>query len=114
MTQSPRDPIVAILNTSPRMLRVLSAAFELAGFRTIVREDVQRGDIDVAALIRRYHIDALVYDISPRGPASARVMWVITTTARRGRIRASVRQFETPIDARLIVEEVRRGLRRRS
>ena len=59
--------VVAVINTSPDTVELLTAVLEGAGFVTVsaYTHDIRHGHMDLEAFIRQHHPQVVVYDIAP-------------------------------------------------
>jgi len=91
----PADKVVAILNTSPDLIDMLRAVFEIAGFVVVslLTYQIREGDVDIETFLRQHKPDVVVYDIAPpyepnwrlfqhvcRIPAMAKCQLILTST----------------------------------
>ena len=60
-------PVVAVINTSPDTVELLSVALEGAGFVTVssYTHDIRDGRVDLAAFLSQHQPSVVVYDIAP-------------------------------------------------
>ena len=60
-------PIVAILNTSPDTVELLSLFFEHHDMLAVsaFTYDIRQGKVDLARLLQTHRVDVVVYDIAP-------------------------------------------------
>lgn len=60
-------PVVAVINSSPDTVEMLSYWFETAGFIVVcgMTHDVRLGRLDLAHFINTHQPDVIVYDIAP-------------------------------------------------
>jgi DNA-binding response OmpR family regulator len=59
--------VVAVINTSPDTVELLSVALECAGFVTVCSytHDIRDGRLDLEAFLRQHKPTVIVYDIAP-------------------------------------------------
>ena len=59
--------VVAIINSSPDTVELLSASFEAAGFVVVsgMTHEIRAGRLDLSHFITAHQPDVIVYDISP-------------------------------------------------
>lgn len=94
-----KRPTVLVLNGSEDLIEALEALLDDAGFQTKGArvQDVVRGPLDFATLVREAHPSVIVYDISvpfdlswhafqklAASPSVAGIPFVLTTTNREG------------------------------
>ena len=62
-----RPSVVAVINTSPDTVELLTAVLEVAGFVTVCgyTHDIRDGRMDLGAFIRQHQPQVVVYDIAP-------------------------------------------------
>ena len=131
----PSDPVVvAVINTSPDTVELLSHALEHAGFLVVsgFTYDIRSGKLDFTAFLRQHQPRVIVYDVAPpydrnyrllehvRGleGASARPFVLTSTNAAHvaqlsGHNERVFEVIEKPIDLNLIVDAVRQAAKSR-
>ncbi len=89
MAAERRAAVVAVINSSEEVVRVLRDALEDEGFRTVAAHvpDIKRGDEDLIAFLERHDPRAIIYDVSlPYEENWTFLKLVRNTTAAQGRI----------------------------
>lgn len=79
-------PVVAVINTSPDTLDLLTTVLELAGFVTVsgYTHEIRDGRMDLGALIRQHQPKVVVYDIAPPYEANWRFFEHLRATILQG------------------------------
>ena len=96
--ESPRIPVLALVNTSEEITRLLEAVFQMEGFRVVsgYTVDIKRGTLDFEQFVRTHQPDAVIWDIAipyeenwsffkevEATPAGQRCRFILTTTNQR-------------------------------
>jgi CheY-like chemotaxis protein len=131
---SARDPVAAVINTSPDTVDMLGTVLRQAGFAVVsaYTHEIRDGDIDVHAFLAEHQPDVVVYDIAPpynenwalfqrltATSALGGIPVVLTTTNRKhleGLAGSSQHVYEVvgkPYDLLLIVQATKEALRSR-
>jgi CheY-like chemotaxis protein len=74
--RSANDPkVVAIFNTSPDLIDMLRAVFEMAGFVVVslLTFQIREGKVDVETFLEQHKPDVIVYDLAPPYAANWRL-----------------------------------------
>ena len=130
MTIPDTAPLIAILNTSEEITRLLADVFQGEGFRTEVAYvlDIKRGEVDITDFLERHRPAVVVYDIAipydenwdvlqriQQSEAGRRCRYVLTTTNKHAleRIVGPTPAHEIvgkPYDLDELIDAVRRAL----
>jgi CheY-like chemotaxis protein len=67
MSQPPRPPVVAVLNSNDDLVELLRHLLEQAGFVTVTGhvDDVRRGNLDLINFVEQHNPSVIVYDLVP-------------------------------------------------
>ena len=67
MSQPPKPPVVAVLNSNDDLVELLRHLLEQAGFVTVTGhvDDVRRGNLDLINFVEQHNPSVIVYDLVP-------------------------------------------------
>jgi len=95
--EADRIPVLAVINTSEEITRLLEAVFQAEGFKVVsgYTLEIKEGTLDFAAFVGEHRPDAVLWDIAipyeanwalfqqiAGSPAGQRCRFVLTTTNR--------------------------------
>jgi CheY-like chemotaxis protein len=80
--------VVAVINTSPDTVALLTTVLECAGFVTVFgyTHDIRDGRMDLGAFIRQHQPQVIVYDIAPPYEQNWRFFEHLRETILKGRV----------------------------
>ena len=81
-----RQPVAAIINTSPDTIDLLKDVLEKAGFLVVTgyTHDIRDGRLDIEAFLRTHRPGVIVYDVAPPYKRNWEFLQHLRTTALNG------------------------------